>query len=125
MEQQELESSVSQGFSLFQWPTPPSWGWGQVPNCWSRSTEGQVQDGSIPSQCVLSPIPAPAQLPQRGTVLEQEGLEQAFGMGVGLGSGCDVPSSTWNPGILLMWCLHKGQVAAPAPFRCHLGSGLA
>ena len=46
------------------WPAPASQGQRQVPNCWNRSPEGQIQAGSIPSVCWLFPRPASAPPPQ-------------------------------------------------------------
>ena len=43
-------------------PVRQDWG----PRCWSRSFEGWVQAGSIPSKSALSSFPATAPSPQRG-----------------------------------------------------------
>ena len=61
---------VRRGFLSAQWLSVLCQEQGLIPSCWSRSSEGQVQAGSIPLKCELSPIPASAPL---GAVLEQEG----------------------------------------------------
>lgn len=82
-------------------------GWQWVQSCWSRSPESQVQAGSLPSKCVLSPIPALISSPQKGSVLEQEGLEKALGKCQGIGWGG--PGASQNSRPLSICCLSKHQ----------------
>ena len=79
MEELELELGVRWGSPSVQWLSSPYWGWGQIPSWWSRSYECQGQTRSIPFECVVFSLPAPASLPQRVKVLEQEGPMQALG----------------------------------------------
>ena len=47
-------------------PSLPSWG-GVGSHGWSRSPKDEVQAGSVPSECVLVPLPAVASLPLKGS----------------------------------------------------------
>ena len=78
MEGLEPGQGVSWGSSSAQWPAPAYWGWGQVSSCWSKSPEGRVHVCFFPSKCVLSTLPALVPSPQRGAVLEQEGLSRCL-----------------------------------------------
>ena len=69
------------GFSLAQWLSPPSWVWVLIPSCWSRSSEHLAHAGSVPFNCVLSSLPEPGPLPQRG-IVQRQGL---FGLSAHIG----------------------------------------
>lgn len=107
------EPGVSCVFSSAGWPASPYWWWGQVSSRWSRSTEGQVQVGFIPSKCVLSCILALAPSPQREALMEQEESQWVLDMGVGAGSGS--PSTNKSSGLLPILCLCKHQQWPSSP----------
>ena len=80
---------ISWGFYYAQLPSLPFMSWAWISSCWSRSTEGQVPDASIPFKCVLSLLQVPAPSPQRweGAALKQERLMQVLGIGWGASWG--------------------------------------
>ena len=65
-----LSQVVRRVFHSAQGLSPPYWGRGRIPSCWSRSPEVWVWANSVPFKFVLSPLPAPAPLTQRGATLK-------------------------------------------------------
>ena len=84
------------GFSSVQWPTPPYWGQGQVPSCWSRSPEGQ-------GVCAL-PASSTSTLAQVWSCISEQ-TEQLWVLSIGLGMGCGGPGCSQSLGPLLMCSL--------------------
>ena len=98
-------------------------GWGQVPEHWNRSPEGQIRADSVPSECAFYPLPAMALLAPREAAQEQERPGWVLSVGKGMrwsdctqlqtaphllpsdGSPCPIwrPCQTWASSFPLIW----------------------
>ena len=101
------EPGVNRCFSSAQWPSPTCRGQDWVPNCCNRTSKDWIWTGSISFKCVLSLLPALATWPQRGAVLEREGLVCALSMGCGVGCGGPARSETWT--LLMAACVNASD----------------
>lgn len=90
------------GFSSDQWTIPPYWGLGESQVAGSGS--GWLHSLCI---CVLSPFSTLALSPQRGIVMQQEGLDWMFSVGQGTGIN-------QSSGSLSILCLHDSQQWPPS-----------
>ena len=132
MEGWGLEPGVSWASALLGGVNTLS-GPGQVPSCWSRSPEGQVQAGSIPFKCMFSALPAPVPLPQQcwskrclcGLSAGLGGLAADRGQGcfwlatcVSAASCCRHPTQS----LLWVWAA-LSLTAGPSPHREASGTG--
>ena len=89
----EPEPGVSWGHSSAQWPSLPERGRVRSQVAGAEALMVRSEPGSFP--CVLSLLPEPAPWPQRGAVLEQEGL--VWVLGGGLVTGCVGPAAVSHP----------------------------
>ena len=114
MEELKPELGVSQGFSSVQWSRPPYWRWSHISSCWSRSPEGQVWAGSVPSNCVLYSLAALVPLSQREQGWSKRGLRGHL-VWAGVHAGVVLAWQSFRP--FLICCLCKSQYGCPYPLQ--------